>query len=99
LTGKKLAIIAWGEDEKGEDEAAVFAGLARWAEGHLYLDHGGNPESFQIPDDLLDQVKPVSDDIKDILLDAEYYISMSIGPLPDDDPDEYEQTGLKWPDS
>jgi hypothetical protein len=89
LTGKKLAIIAWGEGEKGEDEAAVLAGIARWADGHLYLDHEGNPPSFQIPDDVLCWVKPVSDDVKDILPDAEYCISMSIGPVPaDDDPAE-----------
>ena len=99
LTGKKLAIIAWGEDEKDEDEAAVFTGLARWADGHLYLDREGNPPYFQIPDDVLDRIKPVSDEVKDILLNAEYCISMLIGPLPDEaDPGEYIQTGLKWPE-
>jgi hypothetical protein len=76
-----------------------LGGIARWADGHLYLDHGGNPESFQIPDEVLDRVKPVPDDFKDIFFDAEYYIGMSIGPLPDDaDPGEYIDTGLKWPE-
>jgi hypothetical protein len=99
LTGKKLAILAWGEDEQGEDEAAVFTGIARWADGHLYLDHEGTPPYFQIPDDVLYRVKPVPDDLKDIFLDAEYYISLLIGPLPDDaDPSEYIHTGLKWPE-
>ncbi len=32
LTGKKLAILAVGDDEKGETEAAVLTGLARWAD-------------------------------------------------------------------
>ena len=30
LTGKKFAIIAIGEDEKGKTEAAAFIGHARW---------------------------------------------------------------------
>jgi hypothetical protein len=42
-------------------------------------------------------VKPVPDDVRDILLNAEYFINMSIGPLPEDE-ETYIPTGLKWPD-
>jgi hypothetical protein len=99
LTGKKLAIVAIGESEKGETEGAVFTGLARWANGHLYLDRGRNQKSFQFPDDVLQRIKPVPAEIADIILEAEYYITMSIGPLPNDaNPKDYIETGLKWPE-
>ena len=99
LTGRKLAILAVGDDEKGETDAAVFTGLARWANGHLYLDREDNQKPFEIPDDTLDRIKPVPPTVTDIFLDAEFYIPMSIGPLPDDeDTKRYLQTGLKWPE-
>jgi len=98
LTGKKLALAIWGEDENGKDDVAVLTGRARWANGHLYLDYGRNQKPFQFPDDVLERIKPVPADVADIFLEAEFYISMSIGSLPDDaDPNDYIDTGLKWP--
>jgi hypothetical protein len=98
LTGKKLALVVLGDDEKGETEGAVFTGLAQWVNGHLYLERGRNQKPFQLPDDTLERIKPVPADIKDIVLEAEYYLTMSIGPLPEDaNPNDYIETGLKWP--
>ncbi len=98
LTGKKLAILAVGDDN-GETEAAVFTGIARWAEGHLFLDRDESQKSFQIPDDTLERIKPVPIEVADIFLGAEFFIPMSIGPLPDNsNPDDFTQTGLKWPE-
>jgi hypothetical protein len=99
LTGKKFALVAMGEDESGKKEGVVFTGIARWIKGHLYFDHSSKHKPFQLPDDVLHRVKPTPKEFKDILLDAEFYIIMSIGSLPDDaDPSEYVQTGLKWPE-
>jgi hypothetical protein len=98
LNGKKLAVIAMGNNRKGKEEAAVFSGIGLWNNGHLYLDRGKNKKPFQVPDEVLDRIKPVPDKIRDIVLDAEYYIPMSIGPLPDDaNPKDYVKTVLKWP--
>ena len=99
LTGKKLAIVIMGEDENGKKEGAVFTGLARWANGHMYLDRGRNQKSFQIPDETIERIKPVTPEIADIVLNADYYMKMSIAPLPSEaNPKEYIQTGLKWPE-
>jgi hypothetical protein len=99
LTGKKLAILAVGNDDKEETEAAVFTGIARWSNGHLFLDRDCNQKPFQIPDDTLERIKSVPEKVSDIFLGAEFYIPMSIGPLPKDaNPEDYTQTGLKWPE-
>jgi hypothetical protein len=99
LNGKKIAIAAIGVDEHGEKEGAVWTGIARWENGHLYLDREEDPKVFQFPDNVLKRIKPVPSDLSDILLDSEYYVKLSIGPLPEDaDPKDYRQTGLKWPE-
>lgn len=97
LTCRKIALVAWGEDENGKDDVAVFTGIARWENGHLYLDRKGK-KPFQFPDDTLERIKPVPAEISDILLEADFYISMTIGSLPKDaNPEDYIKTGLKWP--
>jgi uncharacterized protein YdhG (YjbR/CyaY superfamily) len=97
LTGKKLAIIAVGEDAKGETEAAVFTGTARWHDGHVLLDRE-NEQSFQLPDDTLERIKPTPAKVSKIVLGAKFYVTMSIGPIPEgENPEDYIKTGLKWP--
>jgi hypothetical protein len=99
LTGKKLAILAVGDDDNGETEAAVFTGVARWANGHLFLERDSNQKSFQIPDDTLERIKPVAVKVADIFQGAEFYVPMSIGLLPDNvNPHDYLESGLKWPE-
>ena len=85
LNGKRLALISWGKDEKKKAEVSVFTGIAKWDSGHLYfeLDTKGKLKSFQLRDDLLEQIKPVPAEIKDIVLEAEFYVNMSNVPMPD----------------
>jgi hypothetical protein len=98
LTGKKFAIWAVSKNKKGETESAVFNGIARLANGHLFLDREGH-KSFSIPDATLKQIKPVSKDRAESFLNAEYYVPINIAPIPDDaDPQEYIKTCLKWPE-
>ncbi len=97
LTGKRLAIIAIGEDDTGKSEAAVFTGIARLNEGHLFLDREDEVK-FQLPDDTIERIKRTPSDISKIVLGAEFFVTMSIGPIPEgEDPNDYIKTGLKWP--
>ena len=98
LTGKKLALVAFSEDKEGETEAAVFTGIARWTNGHMYMDRGEGQKPFQVPDDILDRIEPVPANISDIVMGADFFVTTYIWPLPDDaDAGQYEDTGLKWP--
>jgi uncharacterized protein YdhG (YjbR/CyaY superfamily) len=97
LTGNKLAIIVVGEDDNGETEAVVFTGIARWEEGHLFLDRE-NEETFQLPDDTVERIKRTPTKISKIVHGAEFLVTMSIGPIPKgENPNDYVKTGLKWP--
>ncbi len=81
LNGKKLALISWGKND-----ADVFSGFAKWDNGHLYLelDTKGKLKSFQLRDDLLEQIKPVPAEITEIVLGADFYVDMSTVPTPDE---------------
>jgi len=94
--GRKLAMVAWAEKPDGTDDVVVFTGTAHWAGGHLTMLRAES--SFQILDEWLDRVKPVAADLKALLLGADYFFNVSIGPLPDGaNVSEYLETGLKWP--
>jgi hypothetical protein len=98
LTGKKFAIWAVSENDKGENESAVFSGITRWTNGHLFLDRQEN-KSFQFPDYILKDIKPVPSSVADILMRAEYYTTLYIASLPKDaNPEDYIYTVLKLPE-
>ncbi len=46
----------------------------------------------------LDRIKSTPADLVDILMNAEFFLPLSVGALPDDaDPSDYIHTGLKLP--
>ena len=76
----------------------IFTGIARWVDGHLFLDREDN-KFFQLPDNALERIKPVPPSVADILQEAEFYVPIYIAPIPNDEnPKDYIQTGLKWPE-
>jgi hypothetical protein len=96
--GKKVALIAWAKDEKGEDDVAVFTGTGRWIGDQLSLDRGVNETAVAIPNEWLDRLQIVTPDLKKTLLDSDYSISISVGNLTNADrPSELDSLGLKWP--
>ncbi|HIC80946.1 MAG TPA: hypothetical protein EYP07_08275 [Kiloniellaceae bacterium] len=97
LDGKTLALILCDESD-GDIEAYRRVGtLHRGAEGYaLHWDDGTAPLDVQA--EWLERIKPVADAVKDILLDADLVLSLSVGAIPDDvDPSELLPTGLRIP--
>ena len=98
IHGKRLAMIVWGKDADGSDDVVVFAVVAEWDGASLTLRPSPDSPSFPAPDDWLSRIKPVSADLKEPLLDAEYCFSVSIGPLSEcESPEGLIKTALKWP--
>lgn len=99
INGKKLALLLMGKKENGEDDWAVFTGIARWDGKSLLLDRGEKKNSFRVPTDTLNRIKPVEKKNKETFCDAEYFIPLTVGALPDDaNLNEYIKTDLKWPE-
>jgi hypothetical protein len=95
LNGKPFTL--WLTDE--DDESAIFSGIARWDGSTLLLDR--SPKSpVEIRSEWHERIRPVTNEqARDTLLGADYFVRLYIGKLPDGTAsNEYELTGLKWPD-
>jgi len=97
LNGKSFAVLLMGQTAAGQDDWAVFAGTFRTDDKGFFLDRGQKPP-FEIDADWLERIKPVSGSVKETLLGAEFYLSLTIGPLPEGESAEtFVETGLRWP--
>ena len=91
-------MMAWGEKADGSDDVAIFTGTADWDGQRLVMLRSQGEPPFEVPGDWLERLKPVDPDLQPDLLGAEYYFSVTIGPLPaGTDVSQYSETGLRWP--
>jgi hypothetical protein len=94
LNGKPFAVRLTDED----NDSAVFSGIARWDGSTLLLDRSPKP-AFEIRAEWHERIQLATNvDARKILLGADYFLRLYVGKLPDDAAEEYEQTGLKWPE-
>lgn len=86
------------EDDKGEDDWAVIKGEIVFKDGDPFFTNANTPEPFSLPDDTLQRIKAPTDDIRDIVLNCDFFLPLSVGPIPEGEaPENFIQTGLKWP--
>ena len=98
IHGRRIAMIAWAKTSDGEDDVAVFSGIAEWRGTSITLLREPPESSFVLRDEWLARLKPVPDELKATLLDAEYQFSVRVGDLTEaDDRETLLKTGLKWP--
>ena len=99
LDNKSIALVVWGKDDQGEDDVAVFTGIMKVENGELYFHRDNEEVHFEMPFDDLDRIKPVPSDLKDTMLNCEYFVNLTIVPYPENEnPDDFKITGLKWPE-
>jgi hypothetical protein len=94
LNGKSLALLLAGEDE----DWSVLRGVVLQEGEVLLLDHSAG-QAFHIQPEWLDRIKPTPPDLSDILMNADFFLPLSVGALPEDaDPSDYIHSDLKLPD-
>jgi hypothetical protein len=100
LIGKRLALVTWGKDSKGEDEVFVHAGAVRTTDSGFVLDRGEGLPLVKLQPHWLDRVKPVQEQVRATLHEADFVISLTVGPVPEGaDVSDLEFTGLREPPS
>ena len=98
LDGRPFALLLMGEDEQGAEDWAVFGGIARWDGRELRVERS-EQGPFVVSAAWLARVRPTTEETREILLGAEFYLPLSVGPLPPDaDPADYLATGMRWPE-
>ncbi len=95
---KRLALVLWAEDEEGEDDVVVFSGIFIQDKGNYYLQREGNEPNPEIRKEWLSRIKVVPEDLKDIFLNCEYQLPLSVGDA-EETSGSMESFGLKWPDN
>jgi hypothetical protein len=54
--------------------------------------------SFEVPDDALERLQRVKEEVKDVFSGADFFIPLTVSPLPEGtEPADFIATGLKWP--
>lgn len=95
--GKSIALLVMGEDAHGENDWRVFKGSITRLNNDLLFVHNGTPRQFPLPDDALNRIKATDTETRSIMLDADFYVPLTIGAKPDGSEGEgMLQTGLKW---
>ena len=95
LVGKKLVLILWQND----DDAVLVSGKVVGDSNRLWLELGADQKPLFLDEEWLSRIQPVKSDIADIVGNADFVLSLSVGALPPDaDLGDYEPTGLRWPD-
>jgi hypothetical protein len=98
LNGKGIALVLMRKDEVGDDDWAVMEGRAVVRGEELYLERAAGQPLFPVPSDAIERIRPVDEDLKDILLGAELCIPLTVGTADEDvDPDTLVELGYVWP--
>jgi len=83
LSGKPFAVILVDYTDDPDGEWYVVQGVAIIKEGLLFVDRGVDID-FPIPEDTYDRIKAVGPDIASIVGDAEFFVTLTVGPIPDE---------------
>lgn len=98
ITRRSVCLLLMSKDDKGEDDWVAIKGEVIFENGHPLFRNSETPKPFPLPDDTLQRIKTPSEDIRKIVLNSDYYLPLSVGPIPEDEsPESFHKTGLKWP--
>lgn len=94
-----FAILVWYKQENKEDEVKVYSGFATWKADsesvEIYRD-GTDKPALILSGEQLNRINIVTDNMKDMLLNADYGISLTMTNLSTNDTDTLNLTGFKW---
>ena len=96
LHGKPLTLLFMCAKEDGDADWAVFGGIALLEAGVLYMDCGEGTPRFEIREEWLGRIRRVDPESRETLLNAEYYLPLTVGRLAlDEDETGDNPAGLK----
>lgn len=81
--GKRLAMVAWARKPDGSDDVVVFSGIGHWDGQHLTMLRGPGSSPFPVADEWLGLIRPVEPDLKSALLNAQFFLSVTVRVLPE----------------
>ena len=83
-------------NRKKEDDVLVYLGKLQNVNGEYSFTNEEKGWTVSLDEEQLSRINPVSDDLKEMLLNADYALSMSMGELPKSNSQDFNETGMKW---
>jgi hypothetical protein len=92
--GKRITLVV--ANVENEDDVHVYVGQLQIQNGSYWFINEEKGWLLNLNDEHLDRLKPVVEDLKTTLLNADFYLPMTIRPLPETGSEEFIKTNLKW---
>jgi hypothetical protein len=93
--GRDIALVV--ENMEKEDDVCVYLGRMINENDEYFFINDAQSWRVSLNADHLQRVRPVPDQLKPILLNADYFFTMTIATLPDLTHEGCRNTNLRWP--
>lgn len=93
LENKSLALVIWNQGK--EDDVHVYLGQLNKTDVGLIFKNEEKGWTVPIDESKLEKIRIVTDDIKLMLLNADFYLNLTIGDMVNNE-GNYIPTGMKW---
>lgn len=78
---KSLVLILWGLSADGQSNVKMFPGILVYRAEHYYLDLGEQDKRHRIPEDWLDNIAAVPPELKPLMKNCDYQLSLTAGDI------------------
>ena len=96
LRDRKVAMVVTNIEK--ENDVRVYLGEIVEMESEFHFINKPEDWNVTLELDKLEELEEVPEDLKEMLLNADFYLPMTIGNLPDDSTEGLKKTGLNWED-
>jgi hypothetical protein len=93
---RDIALVV--ENSEKEDDVRVYPGRLIKGEDEYFFINEAQRWRVSLNADHIRRLRPVPDQLKTILLNADYFLTMTIATLPDLLHEGFRNTNLKWPE-
>jgi hypothetical protein len=94
--GKDIALVVDNIEKEGD--VCVYLGRIIKERDEYFFINQAQSWRVSLNADHIQKVRPVPDQMKSILLNADYFFTMTIATLPDVAHERFRNTNLKWPE-
>src|SRR6187401_1326721 len=95
LTGRQVALLLISQDAEGNDDWAVFSTTLQQGEGQAVLVHKAG--QLELSDEWLSRIKATTPQARSILLEADFFLPLTVGSISDEEAETLRKTGFQWP--
>ncbi len=95
IKDKPLALVVWNTEK--QDDVHVYVGKLVVKVDECFFVNQRNGWTLRLSEEQANQIEPVPDRLKSVLLGADYALNLAIGSLPDGITDAM-WTGMQWHD-